>query len=249
MLISFTDKSIRKTLLSSLIQQRADLTAMQPMILCPRNSKVHMYFDCQMGLMVQQTTLEKPICCFFKSIHCQSLCPATILHCSFGDPHPGSSPLAPPYSSSPSIVTNGSTKCKHSACQSVGSLPTFGNANDFVSVSDADMSSHSQTGTNSKQQKVNRPLALLSTSEKLKDFNNTIKDLMKSKEANKRQEWASSSECQMKTTALQEQESSWMSFDHLIAMIDHFKLDIGAADTYMSIQQPMPYKLWVKKKK
>ena len=36
-------------------------------------------------------------------------------------------------------------------------------------------------------------------------------------------------------TALQEQESSWMSFDHLIVMIDHFKLDLGAADAYMSI--------------
>ena len=48
-------------------------------------------------------------------------------------------------------------------------------------------------------------------------------------------------------TALQEQESSWMSFDHLITMIDHFKLDLGAADTYMSIQKPMLHKLWVKK--
>ena len=48
-------------------------------------------------------------------------------------------------------------------------------------------------------------------------------------------------------TALQEQESSWMSFNHLIVMIDHFKLDIGAADTYMSIQMPMLHKLWVKK--
>ena len=48
-------------------------------------------------------------------------------------------------------------------------------------------------------------------------------------------------------TALQEQESSWMGFDHLITMIDHFKLDLGAADTYMSIQKPMLHKLWVKK--
>ena len=48
-------------------------------------------------------------------------------------------------------------------------------------------------------------------------------------------------------TALQEQESSWMSFDHLITMIDHFKLDLGAADAYMSIQKPMLHKLWVKK--
>ena len=30
-------------------------------------------------------------------------------------------------------------------------------------------------------------------------------------------------------------------------MIDHFKLDLGAADVYMSIQMPMFHKLWVKK--
>ena len=48
-------------------------------------------------------------------------------------------------------------------------------------------------------------------------------------------------------TALQEQDSSWMSFNHLIAMIDYFKLDLGAADAYMSIQMPMLHKLWVKK--
>ena len=109
-----------------------------------------------------------------------------------------------------------------------------------MSISDADVSSHSQTSTGTKWQKVNGPSALPLTSEELKEFNNTIKDLLKLKEANKRQEqqeWASFSECQMKVmTALQEQESSWMSFDHLIVMIDHFKLDLGAADTYMSIQ-------------
>ena len=63
---------------------------------------------------------------------------------------------------------------------------------------------------------------------------------MKSKEVNKRQEQqelASSSEHQMKAmTALQEQESSWISFNHLITMIDHFKLNLGAANAYMSIQ-------------
>ena len=48
-------------------------------------------------------------------------------------------------------------------------------------------------------------------------------------------------------TAIQEQESSWMDFDRLITMIDHFKLDLGAADAYMSIQQPMLHKFWVKK--
>ena len=46
-------------------------------------------------------------------------------------------------------------------------------------------------------------------------------------------------------TALQEQENSWMSFNHLITMIDHFKLNLGAADAYMSIQWPFLCKLWV----
>ena len=58
----------------------------------------------------------------------------------------------------------------------------------------------------------------------------------------------SSSEHQMKAmTTLQEQESSWLTFDHLIAMIDHFKLNLGATNTYMSIQCPILHKLWVKK--
>ena len=48
-------------------------------------------------------------------------------------------------------------------------------------------------------------------------------------------------------SALQEQESSWMSFDHLIAMINHFKLNLGAANAYMSIQQLILHKLWVRK--
>ena len=47
--------------------------------------------------------------------------------------------------------------------------------------------------------------------------------------------------------ALQEQESSWMSFNHLITIIDHFKLGLGAADAYMSTQWPTLYKLGVKK--
>jgi hypothetical protein len=60
------------------------------------------------------------------------------------------------------------------------------------------MSGGSSSHANSKQQKFTGPTALLSTSEELKDFNSTIKDLMKSKEVNKRIEWwerASSSEC------------------------------------------------------
>ena len=47
--------------------------------------------------------------------------------------------------------------------------------------------------------------------------------------------------------ALQEQESSWMSFDHLITMINHFKLNLGATNAYMSIQWPLLHKLWVRK--
>ena len=38
-----------------------------------------------------------------------------------------------------------------------------------------------------------------------------------------------------------------MSIDHLIMMIDHFKLDLGAADACMSIQKPMLCRLGVKK--
>ena len=110
--------------------------------------------------------------------------------CCHGDPPLGSSPVLPPHSSSPSIATNSSTKHKQSAHQSIGSLPTFSNANanNFMSISDADVSSHSHTSTGTKQQKVNGPSALLSTSEELKEFNSTIKDLLKSKEANKKQE-------------------------------------------------------------
>ena len=55
----FTDKSITKILLSSPLQQRAGLTTMQHLILCPRNSRVCMYLGHWMGLMVWQTTLGK----------------------------------------------------------------------------------------------------------------------------------------------------------------------------------------------
>ena len=55
----FTDKPIRKILLSSPLQQRAGLTTMWHLILCPRNSRVCMYFGHQMDLMVRQTTLGK----------------------------------------------------------------------------------------------------------------------------------------------------------------------------------------------
>ena len=192
----FTDKSIRKILLSSPLQQRAGLTTMQHLILCPRNSRVCMYFGHRMGLMVRQTTLGKVNLVLLQT-HLLSV-PALPQsstgknHSCHEDPPPASSPVVPPHSSSPSIATNSSAKRKHSARQSIGSLPTFlnanANANDFMSISDAYVSSCSQTGTGTKQQKVNGPSALLSTSEELKEFNNTIKDLLKSKEANKRQE-------------------------------------------------------------
>ena len=55
----FTNKSVRKISLSSLLQQRTGLTTMQPIILCPRNSSVCMYFSHWMGLKVWQTTLGK----------------------------------------------------------------------------------------------------------------------------------------------------------------------------------------------
>ena len=48
-------------------------------------------------------------------------------------------------------------------------------------------------------------------------------------------------------TALQEQESPWMNFNHLMAMIDYFKLNFGAANTHMLVQWPMLHRLWVKK--
>ena len=38
-----------------------------------------------------------------------------------------------------------------------------------------------------------------------------------------------------------------MSFDHLIAMIDHFKLDVGSADAYMTLKLPTLHRLWLKK--
>ena len=47
--------------------------------------------------------------------------------------------------------------------------------------------------------------------------------------------------------ALQKQDAGWMSFDHLIAMIDHFKLDVGSADAYMTLELPTLRRLWLKK--
>jgi hypothetical protein len=119
-------------------------------------------------------------------------------HPSPAEPPPQSSPVLPPRSVSPSVMTTSSTgtKCKHSACQSAGSLSANTNfVNDFMSTSDG--SSRSQTNTNSKRQKVTGAAALLATSEELKDFNSTVRDLISSKEERnrkERQERASSSE-------------------------------------------------------
>ena len=188
----FTDKSVRKIPVSSPLQQRAGLTTMQCMILYPRNSRACMYFGHWTGLMVWQTTLGKANLVLLQTHPLLVPLPCHILH--WQNPHSSWRPPSLvfscllPCSSSPSIATNSSAKHKQSTCQSIGSLPTFSNANDFMSISDADVSSRSHTGTGTKQQKVNGPSALLSTSEELKEFNNTIKDLLKSKEANKRQE-------------------------------------------------------------
>ena len=47
--------------------------------------------------------------------------------------------------------------------------------------------------------------------------------------------------------ALQKQESGWLSFDHQIAMINHFKLNVGSADAYMTLELLTLRRLWVKK--
>lgn len=110
-------------------------------------------------------------------------------HPSPADPPPQSSPVLPPRSVSPSVMTTSSTgtKRKHSARQSAGSLSANTNfVNDFMSTSDG--SSRSQTNTNSKWQKVTGAAALLATSEELKDFNSTVRDLISSKEARNKQE-------------------------------------------------------------
>ena len=47
--------------------------------------------------------------------------------------------------------------------------------------------------------------------------------------------------------ALQEQDRKWLNSDLLIAMVDHFKLDIQSADTYMALQTQLLHRAWVKK--
>jgi hypothetical protein len=145
-------------------------------------------------------------------------------------------------------ISSTGTKRKQSARQSTNSLPaTF--VNDFMSTSDG--SSRSQTNTKSKRQKVTGATALLATNDEMKEFNNTVKDFISSKEARnrkERQERASSSERRTKAMgALQKQERGWLNFDRMVAMIDHFKLDIGAADAYMTLEMPELRRSWVKK--
>src|ERR1700683_1173900 len=114
------------------------------------------------------------------------------MHPSLTNPTPQSSLIQHSHSVSPSIMTTSSTgmKHKHSAHQSVSSLPA-NFVNSFMSTSDG--SSCSQ-----KWQNATGSVALLATSEELKDFNSTVKDLISSKEAHNRkeqQEQASFSEC------------------------------------------------------
>ena len=47
--------------------------------------------------------------------------------------------------------------------------------------------------------------------------------------------------------ALQKQETSWLGFDHQIAMIDHFRLDLGVADAYVTLDPLVLHRVWVKK--
>jgi hypothetical protein len=169
-------------------------------------------------------------------------------HPSPAESPPQSSPILPPHLVSPSVMTNSTgTKRKHSARETVGSLPTTF-VDNFISTSDG--SSRSRN-ISSKRQKVTAPSAILATSKELKDFNNTVKDLISLKEVRNRKdrrERASSAERRTRTMRLfQKQESGWLPFDHQIAMIDHFKLDVGSADAYMMLEQPMLRKLWVKK--
>jgi len=56
--------------------------------------------------------------------------------------------------------------------------------------------------------------------------------------------WEPVGDCKIQ---LQKQDGEWMSFDHLIAMIDHFKLDVGSADAYMTLELPKLRRLWLKR--
>ena len=126
------------------------------------------------------------------------------------------------------------------------SLPsTF--INDFISTSGD--SSHA-TGSQ-KRQKITGPATILATSNQLRDFNTTIKDFLGVKEENRRKTrhaHASSSEhVTMAMGTLQEQDRKWLNSDLLIAMVDHFKLDVQSANTYMALQTQLLHRAWVKK--
>ena len=47
--------------------------------------------------------------------------------------------------------------------------------------------------------------------------------------------------------ALQKQETSWLNFDHQLVMINYFKLDLGTADAYITLDPLVLHRLWVKK--
>ena len=51
----------------------------------------------------------------------------------------------------------------------------------------------------------------------------------------------------MAMNALQEHDRKWLHSELLIAMVDHFKLDVQSADTYMALQTQSLHRTWVKK--
>ena len=102
-----------------------------------------------------------------------------------------------------------------------------------------------------KHQKILGPAAILATSDQLRDFNATIKDFLGAKEESRRKtRRARASSSERVTTAmnaLQEHDRKWLRSELLIAMVDHFKLDIWSADTYMALQTQSLHRTWVKK--
>ena len=102
-----------------------------------------------------------------------------------------------------------------------------------------------------KHQKILGPAAILATSDQLCDFNATIKDFLGVKEESRRKTrhaHASSSErVTMAMNALQEHDRKWLCSELLIAMANHFKLDVRSADTYMPLQTQLLHRTWVKK--
>ena len=156
---------------------------MQPLIPCQRGSRVPMCFGPPTGLRVQHSTTSGQASILLLQTHpILLLChPLLMTTTALENPLQSSSPVVAPHSfllpSWPPVVQNINNLL---ICLLILYLP--------LSVSDADVSSsHGQTGTSSKWHKVNGPVSLLSTSDKLKNFISTIKDFLKSKEVNKRQ--------------------------------------------------------------